>query len=541
MLAKRIMVQGTGSGVGKSIITAALCRIFKQDGYKVAPFKAQNMALNSFVTSQGGEMGRAQVVQAEAAGIEPTVDMNPILIKPTSDLGAQIILRGKPLGNMLANYYHNYKTKLIQIVSESFLNLARKYQIIVIEGAGSPAEINLRENDIVNMKMAEIADSSVLLVADIDKGGVFAWIVGTLELLTEKEKDRVKGLIINKFRGDINILKPGLDYLEEKCQKDILGIIPYFKDIRIEEEDSLPLEKAISSPFRKKNRVNIEVLYLPHISNFTDFDCLEEEEDVSLYYVGNGKRIGTPDLLIIPGSKNTIDDLSYLKKTGYYSQILALARKGKIILGICGGYQMLGKEIQDPYHTESTREKIEGLGLLDVTTILESSKITSQVKASLIGKEPFFIEEEISGYEIHTGITKLLKGVRPWFKITRRSSPSENLARRHGRDPRSFPLTSILSPKGRGNKWSGPPSKVNIEDGAINKEGKIMGTYIHGLFDNHHFRGALLNYLRKRKGLSLYHSRNQASRLEKRNKEYDKLANLVRKNLDIEKIYQILE
>jgi len=505
MLAKRIMIQGTGSGVGKSIITAALCRIFRQDGYKVAPFKAQNMALNSFVTSEGGEMGRAQVVQAEAAGIEPTVDMNPILIKPTSDLGAQIILRGKPLGNMLANYYHNYKTKLIQIVSESFLSLARKYQIIVIEGAGSPAEINLRENDIVNMKMAEIADSPVLLVADIDKGGVFAWLVGTLELLIKKERERVKGLIINKFRGDINILKPGLDYLEKKCQKDILGVIPYFKDIRIEEEDSLPLEKAISSPSRKKDKVNIEILYLPHISNFTDFDCLEEEKDVSLRYVGNGKRIGNPDLLIIPGSKNTIDDLFYLKKAGYHSQILALAKKGKIILGICGGYQILGKEILDPHHTESTRERIEGLRLLDVTTVLESNKITSQVKASLIGKELFSIEKEISGYEIHTGTTKLLKGVRPWFKITRRSSQS-----------------------------------VNIEDGAIDKERKIMGTYIHGLFDNHHFRRAFLNYLRKRKGLSPHHSRTQASRLEQKNKEYDKLAELVRKNLDMEKIYQIL-
>jgi len=505
MLAKRIMIQGTGSGVGKSVIVAALCRIFKQDGYKVAPFKAQNMALNSFVTGAGGEMGRAQVVQAEAAGIEPTVDMNPVLIKPTSDVGAQVIVRGRPVGNMLANYYHNHKIKLIQIVSDSFLNLARQYQIIIIEGAGSPAEINLRENDIVNMKMAQIANSPVLLVGDIDKGGVLAWLVGTLALLTEEEKGRVKGLIINKFRGDINILKPGLDYLEKKCQKDILGVIPYFKDIRIEEEDSLPLEKAIPSPSRKKDKVNIEILYLPHISNFTDFDCLEEEKDVSLRYVGNGKRIGNPDLLIIPGSKNTIDDLFYLKKAGYHSQILALAKKGKIILGICGGYQILGKEILDPHHTESTRERIEGLRLLDVTTVLESNKITSQVKASLIGKELFSIEKEISGYEIHTGTTKLLKGVRPWFKITRRSSQS-----------------------------------VNIEDGAIDKERKIMGTYIHGLFDNHHFRRAFLNYLRKRKGLSPHHSRTQASRLEQKNKEYDKLAELVRKNLDMEKIYQIL-
>ena len=248
MFAKRIMIQGTGSGVGKSVIVAALCRIFKQDGYKVAPFKAQNMALNSFVTNAGGEMGRAQVVQAEAAGIEPTVDMNPVLIKPTSDVGAQVIVRGRPVGNMLANYYHNYKTKLIQIVSDSFLNLARQYQIIIIEGAGSPAEINLKENDIVNMKMAQIANSPVLVVGDIDKGGVLAWLVGTLALLTEEEKGRVKGLIINKFRGDINILKPGLDYLEKRCQKDILGVIPYFRNILIEEEDSLPRRGADRTP-----------------------------------------------------------------------------------------------------------------------------------------------------------------------------------------------------------------------------------------------------------------------------------------------------
>jgi len=505
MSAKRIMIQGTGSGVGKSVIVAALCRIFKQDGYKVAPFKAQNMALNSFVTRAGGEMGRAQVVQAEAAGIEPTIDMNPVLIKPTSDVGAQVIVRGRPVGNMLANYYHNYKTELIQIVSDSFLNLARQYQIIVIEGAGSPAEINLRENDIVNMKMAQIANSPVLLVGDIDKGGVFAWLVGTLALLTEEEKGRIKGLIINKFRGDINILKPGLDYLEKRCQKDILGVIPYFKNIRIEEEDSLPLEKAISSPSREKRRINIEIIYLPHISNFTDFDLLEKEEDVSLRYVGRNRRIGNPDLLIIPGSKNTIDDLLYLEKTGYYSQILTLAKKGKVILGICGGYQMLGKEILDPHHIESKRGKIQGLGLLNITTILELSKITSQVKAHLIEKEFFTVEEEIAGYEIHMGTTKLLRGVKPWLIITRRSS-----------------------------------QLVDIEDGAIDKEGKIMGTYIHGLFDNYQFRRAFLNYLRKKKGLSSYYPQTEISAAEQKNREYDKLAGLVRHNLDIEKIYQVL-
>jgi len=503
--AKRIMIQGTGSGVGKSVIVAALCRIFKQDGYKVAPFKAQNMALNSFVTRNGGEMGRAQVVQAEAAGIEPTVDMNPILIKPTSDVGAQIIVRGKVVGNMSAHYYHNHKPELIQVVSDSFFKLAKEYEIVVIEGAGSPAEVNLRKSDIVNMKMAEIADSPVLLVGDIDKGGVFAWLIGTLELLTEEERKRVKGLIINKFRGDINILKPGLDYLEERSGKDVLGVIPYFKDIWIEEEDSLSLEKARYSFIPEKSKISIEILYLPHISNFTDFDPLEEEEDVCLRYVGRGERIGDPDLLIIPGSKNTIDDLAYLKGTGYEEQILARVRKGTKILGICGGYQMLGKEIRDPYHIESSRGRIEGLGLIDAFTVLEKDKITSQVKAHLEKNKFFSSKGKIKGYEIHTGRTNLLKEVTPFFRITERFS-----------------------------------RPVNIKDGAIGKEGRVFGTYIHGIFDDHIFRRDFLNYIRKTKGLPSYFPSRKVSIRERKEKEYDKLADIVRRSLDMKKIYKIM-
>jgi len=507
MSAKRIMIQGTGSGVGKSIIVTALCRIFKQDGYKVAPFKAQNMALNSFVTRNGGEMGRAQVVQAEAAGIEPTVDMNPILIKPSSDVGAQIIVKGRVLGNMSANYYHNHKPELIQTVSDSFFKLAREYEIVVIEGAGSPAEINLRETDIVNMRMAEITNSPVLLIGDIDKGGVFAWLIGTLELLTEKERRRVKGLIINKFRGDINILKPGLDYLEKRCKKDVLGVIPYFKDIRIEEEDSLPLERKAGyhSCYSEVGKLNIEVLYLPHISNFTDFDSLEEEEDVCLRYVGRGERIGNPDLLIIPGSKNTINDLISLRRVGYEEQILNKAKKGTKILGICGGYQMLGKEIMDPYHTESSRERINGLGLINAVTILEETKITSQVKARLEKNRFFSSKGRIEGYEIHTGRTKLSEGMTPFFRITERFSQI-----------------------------------VDLEDGAINDKGRIFGTYIHGIFDNQFFRRDFLNYLRQTKGLSFYFPCGEISYRERKNREYDKLAELVRANLDIKKIYKIM-
>ena len=505
--AKVIMIQGTGSSVGKSVVVTALCRIFYQDGFRVAPFKAQNMALNSFVTKDGGEMGRAQVVQAEACGTEPTVDMNPILMKPTSDMGSQIIVQGKPVGNMQAQEYRNYKSKLISVVKDSFLKLAGNYEVIVIEGAGSPAEINLREDDIVNMRMAQIADCPVLLVGDIDKGGVFAWIVGTLELLTEEERDRVKGVIINKFRGDKEILQPGLDYLEKKIKKPVLGVIPYFRDIQIEEEDSVNSEKNKYGTQTAPGKINIEVLYLPRISNFTDFDPLEREEGISLRYIKMGERLGEPDLLIIPGSKNTLDDLYCLKKSGYQKEISNRAKKGTMIVGICGGYQMLGREIYDPEHTESSREKIEGLGLINGVTTLKSEKITFQVRARLLPNPFFDNQDELSGYEIHTGETVLLEGEKPLFRISKRSS-----------------------------------IQTDINDGVVSKEGMVWGTYIHGIFDNNSFRRAFINFLRRKKGLAISSCVNQdkISYQEEKDREYDKLACLVRDNLDMDKIYHIL-
>ena len=505
--AKVIMIQGTGSSVGKSVIVAALCRIFYQDGFRVAPFKAQNMALNSFITKDGGEMGRAQVVQAEACGIEPTVDMNPVLMKPTSEMGSQIIVQGKPVGNMQAQEYRNYKSKLISVVKDSFLKLAGNYEVIVIEGAGSPAEINLREDDIVNMRMAQIADCPVLLVGDIDKGGVFAWIVGTLDLLTEEERDRVKGVIINKFRGDKEILQPGLDYLEKKIKKPVLGVIPYFRDIQIEEEDSVNSEKNKYGTQTAPGKINIEVLYLPHISNFTDFDPLEREEGISLRYIKMGERLGEPDLLIIPGSKNTLDDLYCLKKSGYQKEISNRAKKGTVIVGICGGYQMLGREIYDPEHTESSREKIEGLGLINGVTTLKSEKITFQVRARLLPNPFFDNQDELSGYEIHTGETVLLEGEKPLFRISKRSS-----------------------------------IQTDINDGVVSKEGMVWGTYIHGIFDNNSFRRAFINFLRRKKGLAISSCVNQdkISYQEEKDREYDKLACLVRDNLDMDKIYHIL-
>ena len=505
--AKIIMVQGTGSSVGKSVIVAALCRIFYQDGFSVTPFKAQNMALNSFITKDGGEMGRAQVVQAEACGIEPTVDMNPILMKPTSDMGSQIIVQGKPVGNMQAQEYRNYKSKLISVVKDSFLKLAGNYEVIVIEGAGSPAEINLREDDIVNMRMAQIADCSVLLVGDIDKGGVFAWIVGTLELLTKEERERVRGIIINKFRGDKEILQPGLDYLEKKIKRPVLGVIPYFRDIRIEEEDSVNSEKNKYNAQPVSGKINIEVLYLPHISNFTDFDPLEREEGISLRYVKMGEKLGEPDLLIIPGSKNTLDDLYCLKKFGYQKEISNRLRKGTVIVGICGGYQMLGKQLYDPEHTESSREKIKGLGLINVVTTLRPKKITFQVRARLLPIPFFNIQDELLGYEIHTGETVLLGKEKPLFKIFKRGS-----------------------------------SHTDINDGVVSKEGMVWGTYIHGIFDNNSFRRVFINFLRSKKGLTISSCVNQdrISYQEEKDKEYNKLACLVRDNLDMGKIYHIL-
>jgi len=507
MMAKTIMIQGTGSSVGKSIMVTALGRIFYQDGFKVAPFKAQNMALNSFITKDGGEMGRAQVVQAEACGVEPTVDMNPILMKPTSEMGSQIIVQGKPVGNMQAQEYRNYKSKLISVVKDSFLKLARNYEVIVIEGAGSPAEVNLREDDIVNMRMAQIADCPVLLVGDIDKGGVFAWVVGTLELLTKEERDRVKGVIINKFRGDKEILQPGLDYLEKKIKKPVLGVIPYFRDIQIEEEDSVNSEKNKYDTQTAPGKINIEVLYLPHISNFTDFDPLEREEGISLRYIKMGERLGEPDLLIIPGSKNTLDDLYCLKKSGYQKEISNRLKKGTVIAGICGGYQMLGREIYDPEHTESSREKIEGLGLINGVTTLKSEKITFQIKAHLLSNPFFDNRDELSGYEIHTGETVLSGDEKPLFKINKRGF-----------------------------------TQTDINDGVVSKEGMVWGTYIHGIFDNNSFRESFINFLKSKKGLTIssFIHQDKISYQERKDREYDRLACLVRGNLNMDKIYHIL-
>ncbi|TCO79502.1 cobyric acid synthase [Marinisporobacter balticus] len=503
---KSLMFQGTASSVGKSLLTAAFCRIFYQDGYKVAPFKSQNMALNSYITKKGLEMGRAQVVQAEAACVQPSVLMNPVLLKPTTDKKCQVILNGKVYQNMSAIEYHAFKESLGKMVKESFNHLAKEHDIVLLEGAGSPAEINLRDKDIVNMGMAEMSDSPVILIGDIDRGGVFASIYGTIMLLTEEERKRVKGIIINKFRGDVEILKPGIKMIEDLIKLPVLGVVPYY-NVQIEDEDSL------AERFRHKRdgegQIEVAVLYLPHVSNFTDFNVFETQEDVKLRYVMRGQQIGNPDLLIIPGSKNTIEDLIYLKETRLDEEIFRLNRQGKTIIGVCGGYQMLGKKLSDPYETESEIKEINGLGLLDAETVFEMEKTTTQVEAEVIASSKNAFEGikgmSVTGYEIHMGQTKLGK--------------------------ESFVLNHIKKSLGE---------EASIEDGAINATGNVMGTYIHGIFDNILFTRKILNNIRKEKGLEEKESDLESFSAFKE-KEYDKLAKIVRENVDLERIYKIVQ
>ncbi len=505
-MAKTIMMQGTSSHVGKSILVTALCRIFYQDGIHVVPFKAQNMALNSYVTRDGKEMGRAQVAQAEAAGLEPEVDMNPVLLKPTGHASSQVVLMGKPIGNMSAREYHKgYSVKLFDTVKDALARLNESYDVIVIEGAGSPAEVNLHDNDIVNMRVARHLQAPVLLIADIDRGGALASLVGTLELLTEEERDLVKGLIINKFRGDVSLLQPAVDFLEEKTGKPVLGIVPHIDHMGIDDEDSVSLEDKQEKP--KDGDIQIAVIRTPKISNFTDFDCLSGEEDVALYYVQDVASLGAPDLVMLPGSKNTTEDMMYLRSSGLAAAICEMTSKGTPLIGICGGYQMLGKEIRDPYHTESDKDGTEGLGLLDMKTTFSETKLTSQVEVDCVRWQ--FMGSVISasglrGYEIHMGKTEFFGSddTHP-LKITKRADAS-----------------------------------VDIVEGTGRGDGLVFGTYVHGIFDHDEFRRSVLNAIRKHKGLSaLKNTRNVRAEKER---SYDALADVVRNHLDMDKVRTIM-
>lgn len=474
------MIQGTMSSVGKSLLAAGLCRVFKQDGYKAVPFKSQNMALNSFITKDGLEMGRAQVMQAEAAGVEPDVSMNPILLKPTSDCGSQVIVNGEVLGDMSAREYFQYKKRLIPDIKAAFRKLQKKADIIVIEGAGSPAEINLKENDIVNMGMAGMVDAPVLLVGDIDRGGVFAQLLGTLTLLEESERNRVKGFVINKFRGDRSILDPGISILEEKGGIEVTGVLPYM-DISLDDEDSLSerLEK------KADGLVNIAVIRLPRMSNFTDMSVFEQIEGVRVYYAKSPAELRQADMVVLPGTKNTIGDLRWLRESGMELAILKYAKKG-IVFGICGGYQMLGNRIDDPEGVEEGGS-IEGLGLINVQTTLTNEKKRERVSALLGAVEgplSCMAGRDIEGYEIHMGKTE------PDFQVLARN-------------------------------------------------GNAYGSYIHGFFDCGDIAFRVAETLADRKGIILQKKRTDYRAFKE--SQYDKLAETVRQYLDMDAVYGMLK
>ncbi|MBS4535167.1 cobyric acid synthase [Clostridium sp. D2Q-14] len=490
------MFLGTGSSVGKSILTAAICRIFYKEGYKVAPFKSQNMSLNSFVTQDGGEMGRAQVVQAEASGLEPSVEMNPILLKPTTDVGSQVILMGKVYKNLKATDYYLNKDYLKTVVMEAYNSMLSKYDLLMIEGAGGCAEINLRDKDIVNMGLAEMIDSDAILIGDIDRGGVFASIYGSIMLMSPEDRKRVKGFIINKFRGDVELLKPGIEMLEEKIGIPCLGVIPYM-ELNIDDEDS------VTERFDGKEGagINVGVIKLPHISNFTDFTPLELEEDVNIKYISSKGQLDDLDLIIIPGSKNTIDDMKFIFDKGIDKAIYKKYKSGTNIIGICGGYQILGKEIIDEYSVESSLNRINGLGLLNTKTIMAKEKSTIQVKGNFINEFELlkdFKGIDVSGYEIHMGKTEIIEDDVPAIKL----------------------------------------EKGNF-DGTISKCGRILGTYLHGIFENDDFRKAILDSIRNKKGLNI--SEDIIDYKELKEKEYDKLADGVLNHIDLRKLKEILE
>lgn len=482
MPAKSIMIQGTMSNAGKSVLAAGLCRIFRQDGCSVAPFKSQNMALNSFITREGLEMGRAQVMQAEAAGVEPSVRMNPILLKPNSDTGSQVIVNGEVLGDMRAADYFRYKRQLVPRILEAYRSLAAEYDVIVLEGAGSPAEINLKADDIVNMGMAKLAGAPVLLAGDIDRGGVFASLYGTVALLEPDERAMVKGTIINKFRGDVDILRPGLTQLEALTGVPVLGVVPWL-DLDLDEEDSL---SSRFSARRAGKPLDAAVVRLPRISNFTDFAPLERHPAVGVRYVARPEELGRPDLVLLPGTKSTLDDLRWLRRSGLEAAVQRLAAGGVPVIGICGGYQMLGETLSDPEGTEGGGT-LAGLGLLPVSTVFRREKTRARTAGTFPAGEGFYAPlsgAPYEGYEIHMGVS----------------------------------------------------------GGLFALSGRVLGTYLHGLFDSPPLLQALVSLLLREKGLEGESSGPEPEDLETyKDRQYDRLAAALRASLDMEAVYRILE
>lgn len=499
MKAKTLMIQGTGSDVGKSIITAAFCRQFYLDGCKVAPFKAQNMSLNSFVTEDGGELGRAQAYQAEACGIKPHVSMNPILLKPSGDNMSQVIVMGKVTENRNAkNYYANHRRHETE-VQKAFDHLSREYELIVLEGAGSPAEINLKQWDLVNMAMAKMAQAPVIIVGDIDRGGVFAWMKGTYDLLEPEEKDRVAGFIVNKFRGDIDLLTPGLRQFEDMVHKPVLGVIPFSRDLFVDEEDAIPVA-AYPSAQNGSGGLDAAVIWYPRISNFTDVSPLAADPAVTLRYVSNPAQLGNPDLIILPGSKNTLDDLGFLKQQGLGDAIIDRFNSGAIILGICAGFQILGKSVKDPDNVESRRTEGTGLNLLDYETTLLTEKNTRQVRQTTLSSPLFQAGLPIEGYEIHMGETNFKTRYVPLFKTANGDHP--------------------------------------LHLGLTNQEGTLVGTYLHGFLDNEEIRNSFLNHIRTLRDLPEPEETFNYRAFREQN--LNDLAKLVSGSVDMEKVKEIV-
>jgi adenosylcobyric acid synthase len=502
------MVLGTSSHVGKSLLTAGLCRIFAQEGYRVAPFKSQNMSLNSAVTPEGLEIGRAQTLQAEAAGISPSVHMNPILLKPCGDMTSQIVVRGRIWGKLAASDYHLRRVQeLLPIVRESYEILARQNDIIVLEGAGSPVEINLKRNDIVNMRMAELADAACLLVGDIDRGGVFASLLGTVELLDPGERARIRGFLINKFRGDMSLLEPGVRTIEDRLQKPCAGIVPYLPDLALDEEDSLGLPSHNSdnshpwpSSVEPTRQLRIAVIALPSFSNFTDFDALRAESSVSVRFCRSQEQLANCDVIIIPGSKQTADDLRWMRSEGLDRLLVEYARDG-LIVGICGGMQMLGKRIVDPHNMEHATI-VEGIGLLPIETTMQPQKITRISSGRLCGSTIFaqpIPQRPIHGYEIHIGETRYLEGAQPFAHLQ-----------------------------------DAVATEVSL-DGCVASGGRVLGSYLHGLFDDDNFRHAFLGAAR---GFHKLSPRPDVANWSKRREEsLDRLADALRASLDLPKIF----
>ena len=500
MTAKSIMVQGTMSGAGKSLLVAGLCRIFAQDGYRVAPFKSQNMALNSSITADGSEMGRAQVVQAEAAGIAPECAMNPILLKPTNDTGSQVIVNGQVRGTMSARDYFAFKHNLVGDIMRAYDDLASRFDIIVIEGAGSPAEINLKDDDIVNMGMARMAKSPVLLAGDIDRGGVFAQLLGTLMLLDDDERRMCKGLIVNKFRGDKTILDPGIDILRERSGIPVVGVVPYTM-VDIDDEDSLSDRLSVREGGAL---VDIAVVRLPKISNFTDFIALDAMEGVGVRYVQRAGDLREPDLVVLPGTKNTLADLKWLRESGLEAAILKRAAAGTPVFGICGGYQMLGQEVSDPHGAEGGGT-MAGMGLLPIRTVFEPAKHQVRSRGTVLsvgGPLAALSGAAVEGYEIHMGTTELVGG-RPVCRIG-------------------------------GDDGDG----AETLDGCWS--GNVYGSYLHGIFDSRECAQALIGALLQAKGIDPSAVRAVDMKAYK-DEQYDILAQAMRDNMDLDQIYRIIE